>query len=271
MILTAHNFKKDSLYHSNNKIATGGLKMANTDNLDWRNNVVKNMVKNQSPKSLITFFMALIQYGISFKGINKTDQEVKLITELFAKECIERFSFLTIFQIEKAIKNQNFGDVGITVANLIGCVEKSYSFETQKNNRLLEEQLQQERLKQLGAPQEKLLDRKEKVEFLKNAFNFWKLRGYVADLTGEIWEYAKEISPNYKPTFSEKKRYLFSAKNSCYEYFFNKNKLKYGLVIRVAKDTKLLASKEFKTSLRQQYKEMYLRDFFKKCNWNKNA
>lgn len=270
LILTGYKFEKDKLYQIDNKITTGGLKMAENNNLDWRVSTVKNFVKNQSVKSLITFFGALIQYGISFKGINKTDQEVKLIIELFVNECIERFQYLTIFQIEKSIKSQNFGDVGITVANLIECVEKSYSFETQKNNRLLEEQLQRERQKQLESPKEKPLDRKEKVDFLRKAFSFWKLRGYVADLTGEIWEYANEIAPNYKPTFSDKKRYLSVAKMSCCEYFFNKNKLKYGLVIRVAKDKKLLKSKEFKTALCSEYKELYLRDFFKRSKWNIN-
>lgn len=244
-----------------------GLKMAKNGNLDWRNNTVNNFIKNQSLKSLTTFFWALIQYGVSFKGINKSDQEVKNITELFVKECIERFSYLTTFQIEKAVKSQNFGNIGITVANLIECVEKSYSFETQRNNKLLEEELQRAKQKQLDAPQEKPLDRKEKVDFLRKGFYFWKSRGYVADLTGEIWEYAKEIAPNYKPSFSDKKHYLSVAKMSCCEYFFNKNKLKYGLVIRVAKDKKLLKSKEFKTLLCREYKELYLRDFFKRSKW----
>lgn len=270
LILTGYNFEKDKLYQTNNKNETGGLKMAKNGNLDWRVSTVKNLVKNQNIESLIIFFGALIQYGISFKGINKTDQEVKLITEVFVKECIERFSYLTTLQIEKAVKSQNFGDVGITVANLVECVEKSYSFEVQKNNRLLEEQLQRDGQKQLESPKERPLDRKEKIDFLRKAFDFWKLRGYVADLTGEIWEYANEIAPNYKPTFSDKKHYFSVAKMSCCEYFFNKNKLKYGLVIRVAKDKQLLKSKEFKQVIRQEYKEQYLQDFFKRSKWNIN-
>lgn len=233
----------------------------------WQVQMVKKLVKNQSDQELESFIFALINYGCNYTGQNKTEEDIAMITKVFANELKIKFNYLTTSQIEIAIKQQDFGEHGITARNLVKCVADYYPAEKQKENRVIEKQLQ------ITPPktEEKILDRKAKVEFLKKAFNFWKLRGYVADLTGEIWEYAKEISPNYKPTFSEKKRYLFSAKNSCYEYFFNKNKLKYGLVIRVAKDTKLLASKEFKTSLRQQYKEMYLRDFFKKCNWNKNA
>lgn len=247
--------------------------MTNTiiaDKQTWQMQKVESFIKNTASQNLEKFVTNLVNCGCVFKGQNKSEKDVKIITQVFINELKKRFKYLTTSQIKTAIENQNYGEYGITVEGLVKCIEKTYSFEEQKNNRLLEEYLQKEYQKQLAPPKEHLLSRKEKVDFLRKGFDFWKKRGYVADLTGEIWEYANEIAPNYEPSFSDKKKYILQAKQSAYEYFFEKNKFKYRLAIKVCKDKELLKSNEFKIVLRHQYKEMYLRDFFKRSKWNTN-
>lgn len=236
----------------------------------WQIQTVERLIKNTTLQNLENFVTNLINCGCVFKGQNKSEKDVKIIAQVFINELKKRFSYLTTSQIKIAIENQNYGEYGITVEGLVKCIEKTYSFEEQKNNRQLEEQTQKEYQKQLAPPKEHLLTRKEKVDFLRKGFDFWKKRGYVADLDGDLYKFTKEIAPNYEPSFSDKKKYILQAKQSTYEYFFEKNKFKYRLAIRVCKDKELLKSNEFKIVFRHQYKEMYLRDFFKRSKWNTN-
>lgn len=268
-VLSKDFSQNDKLYQVNDKIKTGGLKMANAGVFDWKESWVNSLVKNYSKEFLIEKFRGLVLYGLTFKSINKTEEEVDLITDVFVNECFYRFKYLSISQIEDAIRSCGFGEYGVTAEGLVKCVESCCPFELQKKNRDIEQQIEIEtKTKLLQTPQERPLDRKEKIKFLRQGFDFWKKRGYVADIDGDLYNYARELTPQYAPTFADKKKYVQQARMSCYEFFFEKDKFKYQLLFRVEQDKKLLSSKRFKDYLRKQYKEMWLRDFFKRSKWN---
>lgn len=232
----------------------------------WQSEMVSKMIKNLNTEELTNFALQMVNYGCILKGQNKSEKDVKIIAQVFISEAKRRFAYLTTSQIELALKDSDFGEYGITAEGMLKSVVKYYPIEKQKQNADIERQINTEVLPQLPAPKE--LDKKEKIKWLRKGFDFWKIRGYVCDIDGDLFKFARELTPQYTPSFSDKKKYVKQARISCYEYFFEKDKFKYQLLLRVEYDKKLLSSKKFKDYLRKQYKEMWLRDYYKRSKWN---
>lgn len=229
----------------------------------WQQQQIELLIKNQKNIDLQGQFRSLIAYGIVYKGQNKTDEELDLITAVFTSAVKEKFPYLTAKQIEIALKKQDFGSYGITVENLIKCIASYYPPEKQKEQKNLEQQT----LNYLNNKNEKpamyeTFTQQEKKDFLIQAKNFYLKFGYIGDIGGYVWKFANEYS--YKPSLTDRKKYLINAKNSSAIHFCKKYKFKYKATYKVLKDKGLLHSQEWKTFLRIEYKEFWLRDFFKR-------
>ena len=224
------------------------------------------MVKNQATEEFEKYAVGLITYAVVFKGQNKTDDEIRLMAKIFCKECNERFKYLTVPQIEKAIKYYHYGEYGVTPEGFVKCIEDYYPVSIRIENRRLEEQLQKEEHKQVS---EKEFSTEEKKGILWRAFLFWKKNGKVWDLNGQIYLLSREYT-NYNPTLTDCKRYLTNAKKKTNEWFVIKEKWRFRNERAVEKDRKFCQSKEYKKRLQSEFREYLLRDFFKRSKWNQN-
>lgn len=222
------------------------------------------MVKNQTAEDFDKFAVGLITYAVVFKGQNKTDKEIRLMAKIFSKECNERFKYLTIPQIEQAVKHYHYGEYGVTPEGLVKCVEDYYPVSTRMENARMEKQIQ-ERKEQIS--QNKVLSQKEKCNVLYKNFEYWKKYGKVDDLSGRIYAFAREYT-KYKITPNDRKRYLRNAKENTNDYFFYKYKVRFRNARMVAKDRIFCISKEYRRRLQSYYCEYWLRDFFRRSKWN---
>lgn len=232
----------------------------------WQEKNIKLLVKNQTTFELQQQFKSLIAYGIVYKGQNKTDNEIDLLTNIFTLKVQEKFPYLTSKQVEIALKNSDFGEYGITVENLIKCVAKYYPADKQKEQYNIEKTLKidSQSRKEKTLKDEVFTD-KEKRDFLKDANNFFAKCRYVGDVGGYVWKFAREwaIANNYITNFADRRRYLNLAKQASAVYFTKKYKFKYKSVYKVLKDKAFMKSEEWLLNLKLEYREYWLRDFFK--------
>ncbi|MBQ9253271.1 MAG: hypothetical protein IJ180_00685 [Bacteroidales bacterium] len=249
-----------------NAVVTSNAQSVIISDKQRKQNIIVNLVKNQQDVNFYSFAFGLITYGLVFKGQDKTDDEKKLICEVFCKECKERFPYLTVKQIELAVKHNKYGEYGITVEGLINCIDNYYSTSTKVENKRLEEEFNKPETPKLQLPES--ID--EKNSFLKRAFQYWKQCGHVHDISGQIWDYSQELYGNkYQPSIEDRRRYLLNAKEECYNWFVYKDKFKWRTPLKVRRDKSFCRSRPFLSRLKSEYREFYLRDFFKRCNWNK--
>lgn len=233
---------------------------------NWQRQNIKLLVKNQTTFDLQQTFKPIIAYGIVYKGQNKTDNELDLLTNIFTLKVQEKFPYLTSKQVEIALKNSDFGDYGITVENLVKCVDKYYPADKQKEQRSIEKTLQtdDQSRKEKTLKKEVFTDQ-EKIDFLKDANEFFAKCKYVGDVGGYVWKFAREWATqnNYKPAFADRRRYLNLAKQASAVYFTKKYKFKYKTAYKVLKDKALMKSEEWLLNLKLEFREYWLREFFK--------
>lgn len=229
---------------------------------------LEKIVRLTDDEQLRNFVVGQVMMACVYRGINKSEQEQKVIAEMFLSEIKQRFSFLATTQIARYLRNNKYGaDFSNTVSPLalVECLEKSNSvFEMRNNRDLLEQVKEQEQTKE-----PEVMTRKQEIECLRRGFDYWQKTKKVNDLSGLLWKIARTM--NYTPTPADRMRYLSYAKAETYLWFYKKDKYRFLSSVAVKNNKKFCQSKQFRRQLCCQYQEQWLRDFFRRCKWNKTT
>lgn len=235
-----------------------------------RNNaeVLKGLIVNKKVEDLTAFVKNQVLLACVYRGINKNEEERSVIAMMFLSELQRRFNYLTTTQIANYLRANKYGaEFSNTVSPLalVECLEKSNFVFEQRNNHALLKAFKEHQNKNVEI---EVLTPQEEIAFLKRGFDYWKRAKRVNDLDGRLWQIARKIK-TYQPTVQDRHRYLSWAKAEAYQWFYTKDKYRFLTPAAVKNDKKFCQSKKFRNKLCSEYQEYWLRDFFRRCKWNK--
>lgn len=229
--------------------------------------IKSSIMVNLSSAELMKFLINQIELATMWRGINKTDDEIKVIALAVGEEIKNRFAYLTKENIATYFKIYKYGkDFNNTICpdGLISCLEKAnYVFEQNNNKAIINTQLPPKRAGELT--------REEKIEIIQSGFKQWKRYGAVDDLNGAIWNCLQSFPLKFRQTREQQKQAIRKAKEDCEDYFYFKYHFKFRRKEQVGRDRQFIRTQEYRRMLKSRFREYWLRDFYEQTKWNKET
>lgn len=240
------------------------------------NEIVKNeqfihpLVKNAGETKLRDFLSQQVLTACVYRGINKSEEERAVISQMLVDEVKRCYSYLTTEQIAFIFRTQKYGsEYNKTVCPqaFISCLEAENTRFMQEINRNKEaEQQQQTKLLSQPQPQPKKTTRAERVEQARRdlcyCYERWVTSGQVIDYPYHNYLYISKILRE-KFSFSELKRLREKAREQEAKRQAKRlNPVKYKTFKHLLRDFEVMNSPNVQRAFKQAWKDEIIRAYF---------
>lgn len=147
-------------------------------------------VKARSQEKVFSICTEIITKAVLYKGLQKSEAEIVLISNLFYEDIKKKYSYVSIWKIAEVLQDSKYGEgFNVSVKGLIDVLD-THLYEVNKANKLRAIELERESSTPLLS--DNRTEEEKQLAIVQKAYESYLINGFIFDFNNEIFQFILE-------------------------------------------------------------------------------